>query len=211
MSKFCMQCGAQIDDNAEICQSCGANQNNVSANASVAEVNDKSAKTTPILIAAAAVVIVIVLLIFKALFGGSYKDPIDNFCKAMETGKGKYLYKCMPEFMIEYEYEDMKKSEILDELDDIGKDILDDLEDDYGDDIKVTYKIKNKEKIDKDDLEDMEHDIKKYYDSKVKIKKGYEVEVRLKIKGDDESDSQKMNLKIYKIDGDWCMDVDHLL
>ena len=26
MSKFCMQCGAQIDDNAEICSSCGAAQ-----------------------------------------------------------------------------------------------------------------------------------------------------------------------------------------
>lgn len=217
MSKFCMQCGAQIDDdNATVCPSCGASQDSAPDSGSVNPVmaedsTSGSKKMFPVLIAAAAVALVILILIFKALFGGSYKDPIDNLCKAMETGKGKYLYKSMPEFMIEDEYDDMKKSEIIDELDKSGEDLLDDLEDEYGDDIKVSYKIKDKEKIDKDDLKDMEDDIEDYYDAKVKVQKGYEVTLRLKIKGDDDDDSEKMTFNVYKIDGKWCMETNRLI
>ncbi|MCM1228062.1 MAG: zinc ribbon domain-containing protein [Clostridium sp.] len=217
MSKYCMQCGAQIDDdNAAVCPSCGANQDSAPTANGVDPVivenpTDGSKKMFPVLIAAAAVVLVVFILILKALFGGSYKDPIDNFCKAMETGKGKYLYKSMPEFMIEDEYDDMKKSEIIDELDEVGEDLLDSLEDEYGDDIKVSYKIKSKEKIDKDDLKDMEDDIEDYYDAKVNVQKGYEVKLRLKIKGDDDDDSEKVTFNVYKIDGKWCMEADSLI
>ena len=157
------------------------------------------------LIAAAAVVVVILLLILKALFGGSYKEPIDNMCKAMETGKGKYLYKCMPDFVLDEQYEDMKKSEIIDELDEQAEDALEDMEDEFGDDVKVSYKIKDKEKIDKDDLEDMEEMFEDVYDSKIKITKGYEVDVKIKVKGDDESKNQEVTLNVYKINGDWCI------
>ncbi len=203
MSKFCMQCGAQMDDNAEICSSCGAAQTNAPDGAAVSAGETKKSSMAP-LIAAAAVVVVILLLILKALFGGSYKEPIDNMCKAMETGKGKYLYKCMPEFLFEEQFEDMKKSEIIDELDEEAEDALDSMEDKYGDDVKVSYKIKDKEKIDKDDLEDLEETLEDVYDSKIKIRKGYEVEVKLKIKGDDDSDSETATVKVYKINGDWC-------
>lgn len=203
MSKFCMQCGAQIDDNAEVCSSCGAAQTNTPDGETLSAENSK--KSMAPLIAAAAVVVVILLLIMKALFGGSYKEPIDNMCKAMETGKGKYLYKCMPEFVLDDQYEDMKKSEIIDELDDEAEDMLDDLEDELGDDVKISYKIKDKEKIDKDDLEDMEEMLEDAYDGKIKVKKGYEVDVKITAKGDDDKDSQTMTLNVYKINGDWCI------
>ncbi|MCI7805359.1 MAG: zinc ribbon domain-containing protein [Oscillospiraceae bacterium] len=203
MSKFCMQCGTEIDDNAEICSSCGAAQ--TSTPDGTAESTNESKKSNAPLIAAAAVIIVILLLIMKALFGGSYKEPIDNMCKAIETGKGKYLYKCMPEFVLDEQYEDMKKSEIIDELDDEAEDMLEDMEDELGDDIKVSYKIKDKEKIDKDDLEDLEEMLEDAYDGKIKVRKGYEVDVKIKAKGDDDSDSQTMTLNVYKINGDWCI------
>ena len=89
MSKFCMQCGAQIDDNAEICSSCGAAQtaNSVGGNG---EVTGNKKSIVPV-IAVAAVIVVIVLLVCKLIFGGGYKDPIDNMFKGMETGKGKYF------------------------------------------------------------------------------------------------------------------------
>ena len=79
------------------------------------------------------------------------------------------------------------------------------LEDEYGDDIKVSYKIKDKEKIDKDDLEDLEDDIKDTYDEKVKVSKGYELKIEMKIKGDDDKEKDTTKIKVYKIDGDWCL------
>ena len=36
------------------------------------------------------------------------------------------------------------------------------MEDELGDDVKISYKIKDKEKIDKDDLEDMEEMLAKF-------------------------------------------------
>lgn len=198
MSKFCMQCGAQIDDNAEICSSCGSAQANSTNGDTTTALNSSKKSNVPI-IAAVAVVVVVLLLILKVLFGGSYKDPIDNMCKAMETGKGKYLYKCMPKALIEEEYDDMKKSEIIDELDDSAEMLQEYLEDEYGDDVKISYKVLDKEKVDKDDLEDIEDD----YD--FKVSKGYEVDIKLTIKGDDEKDTEKTSISVYKVKGNWCV------
>ena len=52
--------------------------------------------------------------------------------KGMETGKGKYFYKALPEFLLEEQFEDKKKSEIIDDLDELAEGILDNLEDEYG-------------------------------------------------------------------------------
>ena len=65
MSKFCMQCGAQIDDNAEVCSSCGAAQTSTPDGETLSAENSK--KSMAPLIAAAAVVVVILLLIMKAV------------------------------------------------------------------------------------------------------------------------------------------------
>lgn len=204
--KFCMHCGSQMEDNAEVCPSCGANQTNSAEAADPtvpAEAANPSSKTKPVLIAAAAVVVLIILLILKALFGASYIDPVDNLCKCMETGKGKYLYKCVPAFLIEDEYDDMKKSEIIDELDESAEDMLESLEKTFGDDIKVKYKVKKKEKIDSDDIDELEDDLKDEYDKRIKISKGYELKVKLTIKGDDRDSSNTQTLKVYKISGKW--------
>lgn len=213
MSKFCMQCGSQIDDNAEICSSCGAAQSNVTTGneAGGATAVKKSSKAP--LIAAVAVIVVVILLIFKALFGGNYKDPIDNMFKAMETGKGKYLYKALPSAAFDSEeFEDMKKSEIIEEFDEMAEYISESLEDAVGKNPKIKVKYLDKEKIDKDDLEEMEDDYKESTDQKIKVSKGYEVEIEVTIKGKDEKESTEMTLEVYKVDGDWCvMDVENML
>lgn len=211
--KFCMECGNQMEDSENICPKCGKsqdqtpNQTNTDVadpTAPAAEVLNTSSKTKPILIAAAAVAVMVVLLILKALFGGSYMDPIDDLCKGMETGKGKYLYKCSPKFLIEEEYEDMKKSEIIEELDEFAEDMLKSLEKTFGDDIKVKCKVKKKEKIDSDDIDELEDDLKDKYDKRIKISKGYELKVKFTIKGDDRDSSNTQTLKVYKVDGNWC-------
>lgn len=201
MSKFCMQCGKEIEDDANVCVYCGSAQNTTGA------AGDGAAKKKSFipLIAAVVVVLLVVIVIFNLLFSGGYKQPVDNMIKAIETGKGKYLYKTMHDFLIEYRYDDEKKSEIIDDLDDSLEYVVEMLEDEYGDDIKVSYKIKDKEKIDKDDLEDLEDSIKDTYDEKVKVSKGYELKIEMKIKGDDDKEKDTTKIKVYKIDGNWCL------
>ena len=201
MSKFCMQCGKEIEDDANVCVYCGSAQNTTGA---AGDGVTKKKSFIP-LIAAVVVVLLVVIVIFNLLFSGGYKQPVDNMIKAIETGKGKYLYKTMPDFLIEYRYDDEKKSEIIDDLDDSLEYVVEMLEDEYGDDIKVSYKIKDKEKIDKDDLEDLEDDIKDTYDEKVKVSKGYELKIEMKIKGDDDKEKDTTKIKVYKIDGNWCL------
>ena len=201
MSKFCMQCGKEIEDDANVCVYCGSAQNTTGAAGDGAT---KKKSFIP-LIAAVVVVLLVVIVIFNLLVSGGYKQPVDNMIKAIETGKGQYLYKTMPDFLIEYRYDDEKKSEIIDDLDDSLEYVVEMLEDEYGDDIKVSYKIKDKEKIDKDDLEDLEDDIKDTYDEKVKVSKGYELKIEMKIKGDDDKEKDTTKIKVYKIDGNWCL------
>lgn len=117
MSKFCMQCGKEIEDSADICTFCGAAQGG-GVTSGGTDTAKNTNKAVAVIIAAAAVILVILIVLVNLLFGGGgYKKPVDNMVKAMETGKGKYLYKAMPEFLIEYQYEDEKKSDIYDDLD----------------------------------------------------------------------------------------------
>ncbi len=207
MSKFCMECGKPMEDNEEICPSCGSAQSNsaVGNSADGTAVAKKSSKKA-VLGVVAAVVIVILLLIFKALFGGSYKEPIDNMFKAMETGKGKYLYKAMPTVIFDSEeFEDMKKSEIIEQFDDLLEYVTDGLEEAVGDDVKVSVKYLDKEKIDKDEVKEIEEEYEDESDLKLKVSKGLEVEVEVTIKGDDDKKTEEMKLEVYKVNGDWCI------
>ena len=124
----------------------------------------------------------------------------------METGKGKYIYKTIPDCILDSDnLEDMNKKEIIEELDDVLKDDLDSLEDYCGDDVKISYKILDKEKIDKDDLKDIEEELEDDLDCKVKVSKGYEVTIKTTIKGDDEKKSNSSTINVYKIDGEWVL------
>ena len=173
MSKFCMQCGKEIEDDANVCVYCGSAQDTTGTAGDGAT---KKKSFIP-LIAAVVVVLLVVIVIFNLLFSGGYKQPVDNMIKAIETGKGKYLYKTMPDFLIEYRYDDEKKSEIIDDLDD-----------------SLEYVV-----------EMLEDDIKDTYDEKVKVSKGYELKIEMKIKGDDDKEKDTTKIKVYKIDGNWCL------
>jgi hypothetical protein len=78
-------------------------------------------------------------------------------------------------------------------------------EEEYGDDIKISYKIKDAKKMDKDDLEDLQDEYDDA-DIDIDIKQAYEVEVEVTIKGDDDDDEEDMDLVIIKVGGKWYLD-----
>ncbi len=227
MSKFCMQCGAQIDDSAVSCPSCGTPQNPAFDKSTVQGVNvnpeaGAAAASTPVididkiknmlpekkkkaeLIAVIAVIAVVILVILRLLLSaGAYKEPFSKFEDAVNSGKGKYIYRAMPEYISDSVFDDFKKSEIIDEFEDTLSDVREICERKYGDDFEYSIEIKDKEPIKKSLLQKFEKEILLSYGEKVDVTKGYEVTVREKYKGEEGKENETSTYDVYKIDGEW--------
>lgn len=194
MSKYCMQCGKEIDDNANNCEFCGSPQNYSIENSPV-----QKKKDPVVAIVAIVSVILVVLIVFANLtiFNNEYKKPIDSLIRMVETGDSDYVEDVFPEYMF-----DEASSEKLDET---AEQITEMFKLHYGDDFEISYDIIDKSDIDDDKLEDLEKSIKKNFDEKVNVSKGYNVELELTIEADSKSNSNAVKCNVYKIDGDWCM------
>lgn len=164
-----------------------------------------------------AVAAVLFFVLIGALFnlGDSYKDPVKNYFAAMEKGSGKKLQKAYGDKIVDgldnlLEEEDVyEDEEDIDDIDDVfdymAEEYHDTLVDAYGKNIKVKYKITDKEKLDKDELKDIEKSLKEMLDEKCKVKKGYEIEVEATVKGKDDKGTDDQEITVIKLDGDWIM------
>lgn len=263
---FCPKCGSQIPDNAAACPNCGekmeAKAENVTAQSEVVgnvqgEINNDDNKKNNVIvkIAAAVAAVVVVILLISSLFGSSYKDPVKKLvklCNKKEESSIEYSYINQPKFLADYTktYEEiLAKSDYDDDYKNTYEYVFDDWEDTYGEDFKVKLvKIKDVEKMDKDDIKDYQESMREYvedkddredlvddmkdsleyyednYDlskkdskkilsaykkmlkkmAKVKISKGYEMDIEIKIKGEDgKAEFKEKHVEIIKVDGDW--------
>ncbi|MBE6976818.1 MAG: zinc ribbon domain-containing protein, partial [Ruminococcaceae bacterium] len=169
MSKFCKNCGAVLNDEMMFCNSCGAQQDVPVAQEPVAEAKanpiDKlkalGTKKLAILggIAVGVIAVVVILIVLLSSLGG-YNKAVDNY-EAVLNGKADKIADLAPE---EYwaamaKQTDTSKSKYLDEkidkYEDSYSDQVESWEDEVGKNPKVTMKVLDKEKIDKDDLEDI--------------------------------------------------------
>ncbi len=203
MSKFCENCGAEMDDNETVCKYCQPNANEqyatqqpITDNTDTVRNNTSSAKTNSTknyaIIGGVAIAIVVLLII---IFGGGYKKPLDYMYKGLQKCDAEIYLKAYPEFM------DLDKT--------INDDFLDKKlnfnEDLYGEKIKYSYKIADKSKVKKDDLKDVQEYIEKRYKEDVKISSGYKLKVKETIKGKKNDHTSTNTAYVYKIDGKWYM------
>lgn len=199
MSKFCENCGAEMNDNDVVCQHCGPQAEPAvepvvenTANGTSNSANSMDTKNIAI-IGGIAVAVIVVLIIIFSIFGGGWKKPIDNYFKGM----GKFNADKYEKAYVEFIADDM-------DIDDDSMEKMEDyFEDEYGEKIKISYKIKEKEKIKKDDLEKVQEYVEEYYEEDVKITKGYKVKVKATIKGKDKEETNTEDMYVYKVDGKW--------
>jgi hypothetical protein len=140
-----------------------------------------------------------------AISGGGYKKPVDLMYKSLETGNASLLLKAMPKFIVEDYYSDDDEREDLDELFD---ELHDELQDEYGKNAKVSYKITDRDKLDKDDLEDAAEYMSNKYASagkKLKVMAGYELEMDATIRGSGGKDTNEATITVIKIGGKWYL------
>ena len=199
MSKFCENCGAEMTDDQVVCPNCGGGAQSTSATREpISEPKSSSASKSGNaknvgIIAGAVAVIGIVIAILFAIFGKGYLKPMDNYFKGLEKAKADTFVKAFPDFM--------NMSDSID--DDDLEDRLDDLEDTYGENVKISYKVKKKEKVKKDDLSTVQEYIEEYYDEEVKVSAGYELKLAVTYKGKKKDKTSTDKYYVYKINGKW--------
>lgn len=166
--KFCGQCGTQMDDDALFCPSCGTRQEPVEAMAGYTESSTEGSKA-PVYIACAALALVLTVafIIIGTSLIGSYKSPIRNAGKAFNSRSdniGDY-FSALPKLYTDIYKDGMKLAAEInegltenakDKIENILEDRYEDIEDYYGKNAKLTYDITNKEKMDSNELSEIE-------------------------------------------------------
>lgn len=241
MAKFCGQCGAQLNDNATFCTNCGAsiapaqpaaqqtaspmanlqqaakniNMNAIKDAVSVENIKNLKSKPNKLTIAVLGVLlalIIVLIIILCAIFGGgSYKTPLDNMMKVVNKGSASALEDLMPPY-----YKDVKKamSDITgDDIDfkEEAQSVRENFQDTYGDDAKMSYKVTDKTKLDKDELKDYDtvssltSILSKSKAKKYKLTAGYELTVEFTLKADGDETSDETTIIVGKMDGEWVL------
>ena len=205
----CKNCGANIPEGTKFCTSCGATVEAEVGFQDAAVVQAPAKKSNKKLIAIVAGVVAVIVALILVFGGGSYKTPINNYFDAIEKADGAKLQKCSP-FAVKFE---KAAGESADDIKDDYQESAEFLHEmyaaQYGDDFKITYKIKDKEALDKDELKELQDEINDEIEEedidmgKVKITKGYEIEVEVTIKGSDGEDTDDEEFTVVKIDGKW--------
>lgn len=135
-----------------------------------AAIQEGSKNFAPIIavVAVLAVVIVLFFVVKSLFFGGGYKEPLNNIVDLVndkETDVDKYVEALFPGFINDAYKDliDLARDEDPDVIDDAYdeaadsiQDAWDDMEDSIGGDLELSYEIRDKEKLDSDELEDIQ-------------------------------------------------------
>lgn len=157
-------------------------------------------------IVAGALALIIALCVICPIAFPGPKSAVKNYIKGNFNGDWKAYVDCRPDEVWEYleEKYDIDMDEREEQFEDNWDDRLDDLEDEYGRNVKVTYKIVDKDEMDKDDLDDIRDSYKDTYDiAKRDITAGYELDVEVTIKGREDEDTEDATFYVFKLGGKW--------
>lgn len=215
MSKVCMNCGNQMDDNTMFCVNCGAP---VPTPAPAAPVKEKKAgkkidveglkkdpKKLAVVGAIAAVVVIALIVIVVSLFTNPWKKGLNNYFDLLE-GKQGAVTKNIPSDA--YDWIDdkfgLEKKDITGDKKDYAEDISESLKDNYGDNVKYTYKVVKSKKFTKKMLEDLADGIENSYDIDAKkVKNAYMVDIEYDISGKDAFTWGENTVIVAKIGSGW--------
>ncbi|MBE5922722.1 MAG: zinc ribbon domain-containing protein [Lachnospiraceae bacterium] len=175
-SKFCESCGATLEiETPEVTPEATPEVVTETVSEVTPEVAPEATKKSKldvkkiIPIAVIAVVVIALLLLVKSCFSEKYDSQLKDIVKVVnkqQTDVDKIVEAAAPGFVADA-YSDIRK--ILEDSDEYGKDVkdlfdqtpdvledaygelFDVLEDQYGDKVKISYKVKDKEKLSKDE------------------------------------------------------------
>lgn len=169
-------------------------------------INKKKNKKSNILklVAILAVAIVVVLFaVINSLTSGCER-PVRNYYKALNEKDAKTFVKIFPDKMEEVESSEGKIGNWTKLLEARRENH----EKEYGKNIEIDHKIIKKKKYNEKELEESIKDVKEYlknYYEQINLQEGYDIAVRVTVKGDEHKDSFYTVWKVYKVNDDWFM------
>ncbi len=168
--------------------------------------NKKQARNNLIIAGGAVVVLLLLVIIISSIAGGSgYKAPLDDFVSGFnKCNSKKVLNAVYTEDMLDdmADEEDVKLKELYDEMDEELEDVYDDMEDEFGKNTKMKIKVEDKKELSDKKIKEYEENYEDYYDADVEIKKAYELECTISIKGKDDDDEEEIDVVVVKIKGE---------
>lgn len=222
---FCSNCGTEMKDGAVFCSQCGTKvaedilQKELShvpdttkpipnIDTYYTEGDNKKSHNKMIGMAVVGVVVLLGLFLLVKLFGlvttPGYERPVKYMVAGMEDGKFRTMMKAFPDYITD-DIEHMMDSFYDGDPDDFMDEMLGSLETMYGKKVKISYDIKDKEKLSKAEIKELEEDIDDMYDEDVNIKSAYQLKIKMKIKGSKESDENTDSLTVIRIGSKWYL------
>lgn len=229
MAGFCANCGAPLPDGADVCGQCGTPVNKSNGGAATsqtsgANIASKSGnKNRFIGMAVVGVaVLIVVILVAKLVIGNTgYKSALDKCFKALaEEDVDKFFdsvdYDIFTDWYAkeledyygegwedEWEWEDS-----LEDSEEYVERGIDKIEDEVGSKFKITYEIRDEDKLTKKEIRDINDLLEDGYDSDKEVTEGYKLKLRVKYKGSDDEHSETYDdIYVLKIDGEWKVDI----
>ena len=140
--------------------------------------------------------VVVLIMVFSLVACSSYKSPLKTMEKIME-GKAKKadVKSLLPKEI----WEELADSADMD-VDEILEEVLETFEDQGDEDVKATIKVKDNDKLDKDDLKDINEELEDF-DLKATAGQTVEVEEIVEVDGDEEENEAEYTM--LKIGGKW--------
>ncbi len=214
---FCVNCGTKIDNSVPETSGNTPNTLNIpntpntppyipnmnnSNNPGLAKGNTKKLIAIIGISVVALIALIVLVNIIKSVSTPGYEKPI----KSLTEGLEKYDFKKMISAYPDYISDDMEDYlDYFDDEEEMFDEMFGSLEDEYGKRIKISYKITDKDKMDRDEIEAIEEDIEYSYDEEVNIKEGYTLEVKLTIKGSEDRDTDKTEIDVIRIGSKWYL------
>ncbi len=197
MSKFCMQCGKEIDRKDMHCQYCGASQENLPGDSVNSHNKGRGDLLVPVVAILSVILVIVIVTVNLTVLNNGYKKPLDSLFAAFNKQEYDYFEDALPDYITElddYDADDAKTK-----FEDSVKNII------IDSNMELSYKVLDKNKIDKDDLKELEDNIEDKYNESVDVDQGYKVKIQLTFSMEDKEDTHKLTIPVYEIDGKWCI------
>lgn len=211
---YCGKCGAENDNGAKFCTTCGAVINGDKEKTDNENLNKNStSKNRKVGIVTAVVVAAVVIAVIVSLFGGrSYKSTVKKYFNASMKADAKSIVKLIPDEVIDKALQDegYDKEDIELFLEEGEKELqkeLDKIDEYIGDGWKMTYDIVETEDITGKDLKEVKEDYEGY---DIDINAAKKVEVEVTVKAGDNENSDTTNLYLIKVGRGWYLDLENM-
>lgn len=223
--KYCLKCGAQLNDEEKFCASCGASveeeggaKKKVSADGVVQYVKSH----IPLVAGIAVAVVLVVVVLISVLAGGGPEGVAKDYVKSLlnpQKADSFMLVNTETRFKAYAEEEEVELNEFLEDSYDVEsmkeywseqkEDTLDSLEDECGKNPKVKIqRVKDADEYTSKEMkefaEEWEEDLDEYDINVDDIKTVVDVEIKFRAEGkDDHTDYVTMTITLVKYKGDW--------